>query len=60
MALGGIVWGFSGQIAGTRPTLLAAALLLFAITVGPVLLFRTPRKALPIKDRGEALRSSAI
>jgi MFS family permease len=44
MALGGIIWGFSGQIAGTRPTLLTAAFLLFAVTLGPVLLFSTRRE----------------
>jgi predicted MFS family arabinose efflux permease len=44
MALGGIIWGFIGQIAGTRPTLLAAAFLLFTVTVGPVLLFGKRRK----------------
>jgi hypothetical protein len=60
MALGGIIWGFSGQIAGTRPTLLAAAFLFFAVTVGRLLLFRRSRESLSIKSKGEAPSLFAI
>jgi MFS family permease len=57
MAIGGIIWGFSGQIAGTRLTLLAAAFLLIAVTVGWLLLFRPSRESLTVK--GEAPQFSA-
>lgn len=59
MAFGGIIWGFSGQIAGTRPTLLAAAFLLLAITAGALLLVRAPRKSLAVKDGDKAQRLAA-
>jgi MFS family permease len=34
MTLGGTIWGFSGNSAGTRGTLLAAAFLFFTVTLG--------------------------
>jgi hypothetical protein len=49
MGLGGLSWGLSGQITGTRPILLAAAFLFFAVTVGWLLLFRRSRESLPLK-----------
>ena len=42
MALGGIVWGLSGQIAATRPTLVGAAFLFLTITVGHPLFRSSP------------------
>jgi MFS family permease len=43
MTLGAIVWGLSAQIAGSRLTLLAAALL-FCITAVVLMFFRIPRE----------------
>jgi hypothetical protein len=60
MALGGIVWGLSGQTAGTRPTLLRAAFLFFAIAVGSQLLFRRSPGSLALNGKGEAVRLSPI
>jgi MFS family permease len=60
MALGGIIWGFSGQIAGTRPTLLAAAFLFFAVTVGWLLLFRRSRGLFTVEGKCKAPSLSAI
>jgi MFS family permease len=46
MTLGGIVWGLSAEIAGTRLTLLAAAALFFIAAVVLRLLFRVSRQPL--------------
>jgi MFS family permease len=47
--LAGIIWGFSGQLAGTRPALFAASFLLFAITVGGLLVLKVLGKSLIAK-----------
>jgi MFS family permease len=60
MALGGIIWGFSGQIAGSRPTLLAAAFLFCAVTVGWLLVSRLSRESLSVKGKAKAPALSAI
>jgi MFS family permease len=52
MAISGIIWGFSGQIAGSRPTLLAAAFVFLAVTVGWLLLFRAPRRSINDQRKG--------
>jgi MFS family permease len=44
MTLAGIIWGLSGQLAGTRSTLFAASFLLFAVTVGGLLVLKLPGK----------------
>lgn len=49
MTLGGIVWGLSAEIAGTRTTLLVAALLLSLTAVGSILFFKSPRPSLADK-----------
>jgi MFS family permease len=51
MILGGMIWGFSGQLAGTRPTLFAASFLLFAVTVAGWLVIRAPAKSIATKSR---------
>jgi MFS family permease len=53
MASGGLIWGLSSQLVGTRPTLLVAAFLFFTVTVGCPLLFRASRKSLSIGDKGK-------
>jgi MFS family permease len=45
MALTGIVWGFAGQIAGTRWTLFAAAFLFIGTTLAGIVLLRDPKKS---------------
>jgi MFS family permease len=42
MTIGGIVWGLTAEIAGSRPTLLAASLLFFITIIGWMLIFRSP------------------
>jgi hypothetical protein len=49
MTVGGIAWGLTGEIAGTRPTLLAAAFLFSFAVVGWMLVFRIPRASLTIE-----------
>lgn len=58
MAFGGLIWGLSGQIVGTRPILSAAAFLFFALTVGWLLLFRHSRESLPLKGEAPWLSAS--
>jgi MFS family permease len=40
MTIGGVVWGLTAEIAGTRPTLLAASLLFLITIVGWMLIFK--------------------
>lgn len=42
MTIGGIVWGLTAEIAGSRQTLLAASLLFFITIIGWMLIFRSP------------------
>jgi MFS family permease len=59
MALGGIVWGLSGQIAGTQPALAGAAFLFLTITVGQ-LLFRSSPDLLALRGKDGAVPLSPI
>jgi len=54
MTLGGIFWGFSGQLAGTRPALFTASFLLFAVTVGGSLILKVRGKSLIAKGGNQA------
>jgi predicted MFS family arabinose efflux permease len=60
MAFGGLIWGLSGQVAGTRPTLLGAALLFFIATVAWLILWRRSPVSLALNANSEAARLSAI
>jgi hypothetical protein len=51
MTVGGVVWGLSAEIAGTRVTLLAAAFLFFITIVGWTLLLRISRELSMIKAK---------
>jgi MFS family permease len=51
MTVGGVVWGLSAEIAGTRVTLLAAAFLFFITIVGWTLLLRIGRELSRIKAK---------
>ncbi|HET9373799.1 MAG TPA: MFS transporter [Chthoniobacterales bacterium] len=42
VTIGGVVWGLTAEIAGTRPTLLAASLLFLIMIIGWMLIFRSP------------------
>jgi len=54
MTLGAIAWGLSAHIAGTRLTLLAAALLFCVTAVVFMLLFRIPRESSGSPDETKA------
>jgi MFS family permease len=58
-ALGGLIWGFSGQITGSRSTLIAAAVLVFSVTVGSLLL-RLSKESLTLKGKTKAPLPSTI
>jgi MFS family permease len=45
MTIGGIAWGLSAEVTGTRPTLLTAAFLFSVTSVILILFFRVPRPA---------------
>jgi hypothetical protein len=60
MAFGGLIWGLSGQVAGTRPTLLGAALLFFTATVAWPILWRRSSVSLALNANSEGPRPSAI
>jgi len=51
MTVGGVVWGLSAEIAGTRVTLLAAAFLFFITILGWTLLLRIGRELPMIKAK---------
>jgi hypothetical protein len=51
MTVGGVVWGLSAEIAGTRVTLLAAAFLFSITIVGWTLLLRISRELSMIKAK---------
>jgi predicted MFS family arabinose efflux permease len=45
MTLGGVAWGLTAEVAGTRPTLLTAAFLFLIAVFGWILLSRSSRKS---------------
>jgi hypothetical protein len=57
-AFGGLSWGLSGQITGTRPILLVTAFLFFVVTVGWLLLFGRSRESLTVKGEAPWLSAS--
>lgn len=58
-ALGGLIWGFSGQIIGSRSTLIWAAILVFSVTVVS-LLFRLSSESLTTKSESKVPLRSTI
>jgi hypothetical protein len=57
MAAGGLAWGLSAAVAGTRFTLAAAAVLFALIAVALGRLFKSPRE--PLALQGEPLDLAA-
>jgi MFS family permease len=55
MAFGGIVWGLSAEIAGTRLTLLTAAFIFFVTVIILTLLLRFPRQPWTTDGKAPAL-----
>src|SRR5258707_13098939 len=55
MTLGGVVWGVSAELTGTRGALLAAASLFLTTVLGSMLFPRISRKSLTIECKAPSL-----